>query len=784
LTVAYQTYEIPCQYNVLAADFNGDGNLDLACPHGEDGAGATYPNSYVTILLGDGHGSFSKSGANVTVGPGGTSIAVADFNGDGKADLAVSFYFSTANSGPSVPITTVTVALGNGDGTFAPATFISPYMNSEDGIAAGDFNGDGFPDFAITYLEGGDIGGALGPVPNLVSVFLGNGDGTFSENDVPVPHAHSSAAIIAADFNRDGRSDIAIAEGSIGVLLSQPTSATATVTGISPVGTGIHLVDANYPGIPAILSPSLSNTVGLEAEPVATTVTLFAAPITGVAQQPFRLAVTITPGSAQNHIPTGTVTFLNGATNLGTSQVTNGLAELTDSGLPVGTYTLTANYSGDTNFAAGTASLQYVVAATGSAITFTVANHTYGDPPFAVGATSPSPGAFTYSVISGPVSLSGSTVTITGGGLVVLQASQAASGLYPAGIQNAIFLIAPEAQTITFPAPSSPVIPSSPPVALSATASSGLPVTFSVVSGPATISGSTVTFTGLGAVVVAANQYGNSDYAVATQVTHTIIVGKATPAVGLTASPSPVFLLGPVTLTATVSSPAAVPTGTVVFTSGSTALGTATLGAGVASITVSTLPLGANFITATYSGDGNFNLAASTAASVTVQDFSLAVTGSPSATVQYGGIASYALAVTPIDRPTLPGAIGFTVAGAPAGSTFLFSPATLTAGSGASSVGLTIQVPEFIGAARDPGRGAGRLAVLALLGLVLPFRRKLKVAGWIGCIVLLLAGIAGSATLTGCGGDVTHPLVQTFNVTVTASSGALSHSASASLTVQ
>jgi hypothetical protein len=82
-------------------------------------------------------------------------------------------------------------------------------------------------------------------------------------------------------------------------------------------------------------------------------------------------------------------------------------------------------------------------------------------------------------------------------------------------------------QTITFPAPNSPVIYGVAPITLSATASSGLPVSFSVLSGPATVSGATLSFTGVGTVVVAADQPGNSTYAAAPEVTHSIVVTLA-----------------------------------------------------------------------------------------------------------------------------------------------------------------------------------------------------------------------------------------------------------------
>jgi hypothetical protein len=463
------------------------------------------------------------------------------------------------------------------------------------------------------------------------------------------------------------------------------------------------------------------------------------------------------------------------------------VATLNVTSLPIGTDSLTATYSGDSNFATSTGSLQYIIAPAAPPITFTVPNHTFGDPSFTVLATSSSAGAFTYSVVSGPATISGSTVTLTGAGTVVLQTIQAASGNYVSSTQNAAFTVAQESQTIAFATPASPVPYASGPITLSATASSGLTIAFSVHSGPATVSGSTLTITGIGTVVVAADQPGNNNYLAAPQVTHAIVVNKGLPVVTMAASPNPVFLQAPVTLTATVSSSAATPTGSVVFSDGSTVLGSGPLSSGVASITLSTLPLGANPITAAYSGDSSYNPVTSSALNEAVQDFSLTVSGSSTQTIQYGGTATYALAIASIDGPTIPSAISFAVSGVPTGSTIAFSPATLPAGSGTSNLTLTIQVPEIIATSKEPLRGARTLTALALLGLVLPFRRRLnrhgKFAGRLGCILLLLAGISASATLTGCG-SIIAPRVQTFALTLTATSGALSHATAATLVVQ
>src|ERR1017187_10481520 len=201
-----------------------------------------------------------------------------------------------------------------------------------------------------------------------------------------------------------------------------------------------------------------------------------------------------------------------------------------------------------------------------------------------VSAASNSSGAVTYSVISGSATVTGSTVMLTGAGTVVLQVSQAASGGYAAGTQTATFAVATESQTITFAAPASPVNYGVAPISLSASSTSGLTVTFSVLSGPASVSGNTLTVTAAGTVVVAADQSGNTNYAAATEVTHSITVSKIAPSAGLAASPNPVLAHNTVTLTATVSSSVSTPTGSVTFSDSGTTLGTANLSGGSATL--------------------------------------------------------------------------------------------------------------------------------------------------------------------------------------------------------
>ncbi|SOB78975.1 FG-GAP-like repeat-containing protein [Streptomyces sp. 1331.2] len=147
----------------------------------------------VSVLLGNGDGTFAPQ-ATFPTGPGPTAITVADLDGDGRADLV------TTNQGTSG----VSVLRGNGDGTFqAPRGFSTG--THPDAVAVGDFNGDGRPDLAV---------GVLGE--QRVDLLLGNGDGTFQPPaGYPTGTDSNPASIVLSDFDGDGRLDLAVADDGI-----------------------------------------------------------------------------------------------------------------------------------------------------------------------------------------------------------------------------------------------------------------------------------------------------------------------------------------------------------------------------------------------------------------------------------------------------------------------------------------------------------------------------------------------------------------------------------------
>jgi FtsP/CotA-like multicopper oxidase with cupredoxin domain len=214
---------------------------------------------------------------------------------------------------------------------------------------------------------------------------------------------------------------------------------------------------------------------------------------------------------------------------------------------------------------------------------------TYGVAPIALSATASSGLAVTFSVTSGPGTLSGSTLTITGAGTVVVAASQAGNSTYAAAATVSQSVVVNQApQTIGFTALTSPVLYGVPPIGLSATATSALAVTFTVSSGPGTIGGSTLTLTGSGTVVVAANQAGNTNYAAAPTVSQSVVVNIGVPqTISFTAPATPItYGAAPVALAATASSGLAVAyavTGPATLTAGTLTY----TGAGAVSVTLS-----------------------------------------------------------------------------------------------------------------------------------------------------------------------------------------------------
>jgi hypothetical protein len=237
---------------IIAADFNGDHIPDIATVNGD--------TNTVSILINNGDGTF-RPHLDFATGPGPNGLAAVDWNKDGKMDLVVS------NGGAASASHSVSILLGNGDGTFQPQHDIigAPHANS---IAVGDFNGDGNPDIATSSNS---------PV-NAVLVTLGNGRGgmlgLFQDTGniginprPPNDNAFLLTKIVRADFNHDGKDDLYYIEccntfvivplGAFGVLVSNGDGSFSDHPISGPIipPTDLIAVDINQDGLTDAIMP-------------------------------------------------------------------------------------------------------------------------------------------------------------------------------------------------------------------------------------------------------------------------------------------------------------------------------------------------------------------------------------------------------------------------------------------------------------------------------------------------------------------------------------------------
>ncbi len=231
--------------SIATADFNADGKIDMAVANGSSSSNS------VTVLLGNGSGGFAPAaGSPVSAGSEPSSIAVGDFNLDGKLDMAVS----------GQGLNKVTILLGNGSGGFAPAAG-SPINvgNNPSFVATGDFSGDGKLDLAVANLN-----------DSSVSIMLGNGSGGFTQAaGSPLSVGSQPRSIGISDFNADGRFDLAVANagaGTVSVYLGTGGGG-FTQAGGSPINIGIFpqsvaISDFNRDGKPDLaVASTVSNNI-------------------------------------------------------------------------------------------------------------------------------------------------------------------------------------------------------------------------------------------------------------------------------------------------------------------------------------------------------------------------------------------------------------------------------------------------------------------------------------------------------------------------------------------
>jgi hypothetical protein len=335
--------------SVVVGDFNGDGHPDIAATDVASGN--------VAVLLNKGDGTF-QTATPYAAGPNPLSMGSADLNGDGKLDLVVTNVcdVSQENFICTSQQTTISVLLGNGDGTFAaPATY--PAGTGPFSLVIRDFNADGKQDIAVNNVSLG------APVPGSISILLGNGDGTFQ---APTSYATDGYTLGVGDFNADGSLDLieGSSNGLTEILGNTNGRFDPAVKYFVPLNLSgfpnIAVGDLNGDGRPDVVIPD-QNTIDvfLNAGAISrqtTSVTLISSQNPIQALSPLTMTASITPTGT---VLQGSVTFyVDGQTLFEPNPPTSPLllgqpnssnqATCCPSNLTLGTHTIEAIYSGDT----------------------------------------------------------------------------------------------------------------------------------------------------------------------------------------------------------------------------------------------------------------------------------------------------------------------------------------------------------------------------------------------------------------------------------------------------
>jgi hypothetical protein len=535
-----------------------------------------------------------------------------------------------------------------------------------------------------------------------------------------------------------------------------------------------------------------------------------------------------TPETITETVPpgvTGTVTFSNGTTPIGSAPIVSGVATITVSNLPVGTDPITATTSGDANNNPATSAPTVVTVTQPTPVLVAPTVSSNNPPPNTpVTITEPIPTG-----VSGPVTFFNGSTPLGTAPIVNGQATLTVPSL-PIGTNPITVTAINTATNGTLTSPPTQVTVAKGTVTVTLTSSAnpanpGQAITFSVTvhagatgtvtfldgttilgtgtinaAGTATFTTSTLT---IGSHPITASYGGDSSYNVSTSAVLTEVVGKIPTVTTIVASDPAQLLHMGVTFTANVTAPSPNATGTVTFMEGTTILGTAALSAngGVivtlttnanAAYATSSLVTGPHQIVAVYSGDNTFAPSTSAPVPNVVEDFTNTNTGAASQPLYPGASTSYTFTLAPISATTFLNDVTVAVDGLPPGSTYTFTPSTIKAGSGSTQVVLNVQTSSSLTARNgQPKNSPGSrnelpiaLGILGFVGLGTVRKLRHKMPRTLLLLLLTLGSLLPIAALSGCAGGYFALNPTTYPLTVTGTEGPIQHAATASLIVQ
>jgi hypothetical protein len=850
------------------ADFNGDGKLDVAY--------GSISNVYV--LNGHGDGSFDSTGKMLAIPPlagtitnGAAMNLAADFDGDGNQDIAVLVVYRSQEY-PSLPIATeVWVYYGDGKGGFSAPVLALQDSRLFTTVSVADLDGTGRKDLIVN--TSGSLGGgyavavvsslpgrSFGPkatyfagtgLSNLEiadlnrdgrpDLLFGNGDYNIRASSVtvllnegptpavsgvlqavPEPSAAGQSFDLAATFTPPspatlaGNVSFSVDGNNVGSAALAKNAANFTVT--LPLNIGLHTIGAIWPGDATYAPVMLSGTHTVSAIPTTTSLVSSSNPSNAGSQITLTATVSSTGGT-----PAGSITFSDGGSLLAGVPLSAGVAQYTSSTLPVGTHPITAAYATNGNFAASSDSLNQVVNGVPSAANVTAASNP--------------------AYIAQNVTLTGSVTSVSGTpsgtlafydgatllGTVALSISGQASlatAFTGAGTDNLTVHYSGDA---VFNDAVSPVFAENVlinPTAISITASPNPGVAFGVIGFSATVTSSTglvpdgtVVFSAngnqIGAAVLqgghvslttstlAAGTYtvfaayaGNATFAAASSIPITLVVAQAPSQTILASSLNPAPAGISITFTATTTAGSIAPSGSLQFLDGTTAMGSpvALLAQGIATYTTTNLSLGTHPITAVFAG--NHDLLASTSAvlqqtivpyigdfTITVKPGTVDVTRGDSTTVQ----------VVVNSTNGFNGPLVLACTGIPANTTYTLSPGSFSAGQGTATLAIKTTAPKLNSANKtDPGPAGLRKASPIIFAAFLVvsfaprrFRRRLLCLGLLAfCAAIGMNGCGGASLRSASGGTPPGNYNIQISATYSGATPALRHSANLILSVK
>jgi hypothetical protein len=516
--------------NYVWADRLGAGASTVGSAVALDGAGGVYTTGYFA-----GAGNFDPAGTHTLSAPGNSNAYVSKLDAAGKYVWASALGAGAAAFGRGIAVDAAGNAYTTGDfvgvGNFDPAggshTFASSggfnaYVSKLDGAGhyawAGRLGaGATTVGYAIT-VDGRGTVWATGEFLGTGNFDPGGGSHTLSSsggNNTYVAQLDASGQYLSAGGLGRGADVVGYGLAVDGPGNAYAAGSFAGAGNFDPAGGATSKFTSTPPGRAGFLvklAGRLNQTLSFPP-PAAVTFHL-------------GLMLDLTGASASSGLPVS-YALLGGGSGVGT--LSGGHLLLVTQ---PGTFVLQASQPGDATYSPAAPVVQTLtVNKAGQAITFgPLAPVTLGAAPIALSAVGGGSGnPVTFRVLSGPGTLSGNTLTVTGLGGVVIEADQAGDATYsPAAPVVQTLTVNKAGQAITF-GPLAPVTLGAAPVPLTATGGgSGNPVTFRVLSGPGTLSGNTLTVTGVGGVVIEADQAGNATYSPAAPVQRTLTVLPAT----------------------------------------------------------------------------------------------------------------------------------------------------------------------------------------------------------------------------------------------------------------